>query len=826
VGQEHVKDVLRPALERGRIGHAYLFSGPRGVGKTTTARLIAMTVNCDDASAVKPCGVCESCKMVIAGRHPDVLEIDAASNNSVDDVRDLREKVALQPMRGTNKVYILDEAHMMSKSAFNALLKTLEEPPEHAVFVLATTEPERLPPTILSRCQHYRFRRHSVEEIAGKLERLATSEGVNAQKEALALIARSADGAMRDGESLLERMLASGEPVLTLSQVEGALGLPPQDRITNLAIGLAKGETALVLETLSGLYGDGFAPRTITERTKIALRDIVHSVLNVGPARDRKDNLYDDLTPAHLLQLIKILDEEDQRFARASDLISLEMAFTKALIGPAAGGEVISTDGNLGVRVAALERQLKEGGGGARPARSGPPEFDPFARAPRAAAAAKPPQDSPGDAPQETDAPRTEARTEARTETRAAPASNPASQPASSAAPTSGGTWGDVVAKAKPQLKAFLREGKGDIHGSTVTLEYGPKHKWHAEQISAKLEDVGALVRQICGDGFALELIMPDGSKKNSRGNNADGNRPDGAASVVRPAPPEPQTPSGAAVVAPRVETPVEPMHVEPVRVEPRPEPRAETVQVLERPAVIAETEISEELKPAPAAPRIAPAFVQDGPIHIADALPTALEFDALGKPPSPEESLFGAKTYVQAVEPEAANEPQAIQMLEPSEEPELEMQAANAPADDVPWLESVEVALDAGDVPFFEEGPPLELYDVAPGASRGSAPANSAPANSARLATPEVSKPRSAPRAPSQVSTGDAEAIPEIQSPAKLRAHPNYDHLAKLLTHRVREAGVIEGANKAATEPAGEAASEPETLVATEEASTEEADA
>ena len=134
VGQEHVKDVLRPALERGRIGHAYLFSGPRGVGKTTTARLIAMTVNCDDASAVKPCGVCESCKMVIAGRHPDVLEIDAASNNSVDDVRDLREKVALQPMRGTNKVYILDEAHMMSKSAFNALLKTLEEPPEHAVF--------------------------------------------------------------------------------------------------------------------------------------------------------------------------------------------------------------------------------------------------------------------------------------------------------------------------------------------------------------------------------------------------------------------------------------------------------------------------------------------------------------------------------------------------------------------------------------------------------------------------------------------------------------------------------------------------------------------
>jgi DNA polymerase III subunit gamma/tau len=817
VGQEHVKDVLRPALERGRIGHAYLFSGPRGVGKTTTARLIAMTVNCDDATAVKPCGVCESCKMVIAGRHPDVLEIDAASNNSVDDVRDLREKVALQPMRGSNKVYILDEAHMMSKSAFNALLKTLEEPPEHAVFVLATTEPERLPPTILSRCQHYRFRRLNLEEIAGKLEGIATREGVNAQKEALALIARSADGAMRDGESLLERMLASGEPVLTLAQVEGALGLPPQDRITNLAIGLAKGETTLVLETLSHLYGDGFAPRTITERTKIALRDIVHSVLNVGPARDRKDNLYDDLAPAHLLQLIKILDEEDQRFARASDLISLEMAFTKALIGPASGGEAVSTDGNLGVRVAALERQLKEGGGSSRPARSGPPEFDPFARAPRAAAAAKPPQDSSGDAPQDAPAPRPESR--------AAPASNPVAQPSSSVPQNvaAGGTWGDVVAKAKPQLKAFLREGKGDIHGSMVVLEYGPKHKWHAEQIAAKLEDVGALVRQVCGEAFGLELVMPDGSKKNSRGNNPDGVT--GAPIASRVAQP-----------APVIETKIEPARVEepapiePARLEPptqvRTEPQTQAVQVLERPAVIAEPDdFKPEPEPTPSAPRIAPAFVRDGPVHIADALPTALEFDALGKPPSPEESLFGAKTYVQAVEPE----PEVIQILEPQEDitPELEMQAANAPADDAPWLESVEVALDAGDVPFFEEGPPLELYDVVQStrsdAALGAAPGSSAPGSSARLETPEVSKPRSAPRAPSQASTDDAEAIPEIKSPAKLKAHPNYDHLAKLLTHRVREAGVIEGANKAATEPAGETASETasesETPVATEEA-------
>ena len=288
VGQEHVKDVLRPALERGRIGHAYLFSGPRGVGKTTTARLIAMTVNCDDASgAAKPCGKCESCKMVMTARHPDVLEIDAASNNSVDDVRDLREKVALQPMRGDKKVYILDEAHMMSKSAFNALLKTLEEPPSHAVFILATTEPERLPPTILSRCQHYRFRRLSVPEIAGKLQKTCDAEGVTAAPEALQLMARSADGAMRDGESLLERMLAGGEPALTLSLVEGALGLPPQDRLKALGIALAKGDGAAVFSGLGALYSDGFAPRTITERTKIALRDALHEQLNVDGSRSK-----------------------------------------------------------------------------------------------------------------------------------------------------------------------------------------------------------------------------------------------------------------------------------------------------------------------------------------------------------------------------------------------------------------------------------------------------------------------------------------------------------------------------------------------------------
>ena len=245
IGQEHVKAPLQAALAKGRIGHAYLFSGPRGVGKTTTARLLAMAVNCERDE--RPCGECESCLLVRRGSHPDVTELDAASNNSVEDIRDLREKVYLSSIRGGRRVWILDEAHMLSKSASNALLKTLEEPPEGLVFVLATTEPEKLPPTILSRTQHFRFRRLSEAEIAGKLAALSAEAGVEAAPEALALVARAADGAMRDAESLLERLLATGAPI-TLRDTESALGLPPQTRVQALARALADRDLTALFE--------------------------------------------------------------------------------------------------------------------------------------------------------------------------------------------------------------------------------------------------------------------------------------------------------------------------------------------------------------------------------------------------------------------------------------------------------------------------------------------------------------------------------------------------------------------------------------------------
>lgn len=321
VGQEHVKEVLLNALRQGRLSQAYLFSGPRGVGKTSSARLIAQAVNCSQDS--KPCGVCEGCRLVREGRHPDVLEIDAASNNSVEDVRELRERILLSPMLGQHKVVILDEAHMMSKSAFNALLKTLEEPPPHVIFIFATTEPERMPPTILSRTQHFRFRRLSEAEIVQKLQRILAGLGREAEPQALELVARLADGAMRDAESLLDRLLALEGP-LTLKETEETLGLPPREALFALAEALDKGQLRQALEQAQHLYTQGFAARTLAQGLLEALRAGLYGRmgLGTGPHLTQPEE--------RLVAAMTALDEAQERLQKRSDAISLELALLGA----------------------------------------------------------------------------------------------------------------------------------------------------------------------------------------------------------------------------------------------------------------------------------------------------------------------------------------------------------------------------------------------------------------------------------------------------------------------------------------------------------------
>ena len=224
VGQEHVMQTLRNALRENRVAHAYLFSGPRGTGKTSTARILAKALNCSAPEAERPCNQCPTCVAITEGRMLDLIEIDAASNNSVDDVRELRDKVGFRPSEGRYKIYIVDEVHMLSTSAFNALLKTLEEPPPHTRFILATTEPHKIPATVLSRCQRFDFRRIPAPEIAGHLQHIVAAEGFRAEPDALLAIARSAQGCMRDAISLLDQMLSYGSTTVTLAQVQQVLG--------------------------------------------------------------------------------------------------------------------------------------------------------------------------------------------------------------------------------------------------------------------------------------------------------------------------------------------------------------------------------------------------------------------------------------------------------------------------------------------------------------------------------------------------------------------------------------------------------------------------
>jgi DNA polymerase-3 subunit gamma/tau len=309
IGQEHVTRTLKNAIEQERIAHGYIFSGHRGIGKTTVARILAMALNCrsSDKPVAEPCGVCDSCTEIRAGNAVDVIEIDAATNRGIDEIRELREAARYRPARDRFKIYILDEAHQITDAAFNALLKTLEEPPGHVIFMLATTQPEDIPQTIRSRCQHFSFRAVKFEQIVEQLRDLCGRENIQADEDALALLAEAGDGSMRDALSILDQAIASSQGKLSAETVRQLIGVAPSGILEEIMQAVARSSSEEILQTVDRLLAEGQNPVHFARQLVRFLRNA--TVAKVAGADS---------------SLLQISSDERARVSRVADLFSEE----------------------------------------------------------------------------------------------------------------------------------------------------------------------------------------------------------------------------------------------------------------------------------------------------------------------------------------------------------------------------------------------------------------------------------------------------------------------------------------------------------------------
>jgi DNA polymerase III subunit gamma/tau len=307
IGQPHIVNTLKSALGKKRLANAYLFAGPRGVGKTSTARILAKALNCKEGLSANPCGKCSSCVEISQSRSLDVIEIDGASNTGVDDVRTLRENVKFSPVSGKFKVYIIDEVHMLSSSAFNALLKTLEEPPEFVKFIFATTLADKIPLTVLSRCQRFDFRRISATEIALQLEKIVKAENIKVDKEVLFAIAKVSDGALRDAESILDQLVSFSKDGVSLKDVTTVLGLVEQEALFEITDKIIQKDANTALELLNEIIDSG-------KDANIFLSSLIEHFRNLMVAKVTKG----------AAKLIDLPPEDCERLLRQSNFFSLE----------------------------------------------------------------------------------------------------------------------------------------------------------------------------------------------------------------------------------------------------------------------------------------------------------------------------------------------------------------------------------------------------------------------------------------------------------------------------------------------------------------------
>jgi len=517
VGQEAVSTALRNAVREERVGHAYLFSGPRGTGKTTTARLLAKALNCTgDRSALppgEPCNTCPSCLEITAGTSMDVVELDAASNRGVGEMRSLLERVAYRSAGGARKVYIVDEVHMLTKEASTALLKTLEEPPDHVVFVLATTDPQMVLPTIRSRTQHFEFSLLAADRLAAHLADICVREGVGADPDALALIARRAGGSARDALSLLDQALAYGEGELRPEQVAALFGGTALSARGAIVDALAAGDVPGLLERLDALLGAGVDARTLADDLLRHLREVFLVLSSPGrlrletPEEERGELAAqgEALGAAGVVRALETLGEAAIEIRRAPDpRLVLEVTLVRL------ARRDVSTIEALAERLARLERALQDLRQGVPAA---PPSSSSDATAEPSRPAARPgPQAALGALRKSPPA--------------AAPAPPPAATPPAVAGPQPEpgppvaaltlddvtAAWAKAVEGFRPRLKAMAKEAHPiRVDGDTVVLGLPPRfEKVHLPTITGEAAAVTAALSDLLGRAVRINVVLDD----------------------------------------------------------------------------------------------------------------------------------------------------------------------------------------------------------------------------------------------------------------------------------------------------------------------------
>ncbi|MBM7567665.1 DNA polymerase III subunit gamma/tau [Paenibacillus sacheonensis] len=361
VGQQHIIQTLQNAIREDRVSHAYLFNGPRGTGKTTTAKVLAKAINCESGPSPEPCNICDACRGITAGTVMDVVEIDAASNRGIDEIRDIRDKVRYAPSEVRTKVYIIDEVHMLTSEAFNALLKTLEEPPAHVIFILATTEPHKLPATIISRCQRFDFRQVSLPEQTTRLRRICDDEGISADEDALAYIARLSDGGMRDAISLLEQVSAYGGEHISLNDAVDVTGGLAAEQFEQLAEAVRDRNAGAILPLVEGLMQAGKSADKCLENLVYYFRDLL--VLKLAPQgkaaterivdQDKYRQMASSFSSELLFRMIDVLNQYQLEIRHAAlPQTIFEVALMKICTLQESGGQRL-VDGSVSSEAAA-----------------------------------------------------------------------------------------------------------------------------------------------------------------------------------------------------------------------------------------------------------------------------------------------------------------------------------------------------------------------------------------------------------------------------------------------------------------------------------------